>query len=57
MRNDVVLFFLRLLLIAVVCVFVWRLVEPKSQAMRILRAVLLVLALLTVLAAIRITAP
>jgi hypothetical protein len=56
-RSDVVQFFLRLLLIAAVCVFVWRLVEPKNRAMRILRAALLVLALLTVLAAIKIATP
>jgi hypothetical protein len=55
MMGEKVLFILRLLLIAAVWVFVWRLVQPKTQAMRILRAALLILALLTVLAVTRVT--
>jgi hypothetical protein len=55
MFLDFVLFILRLLLIAVVWAFVWRFVQPKSQARRLLRATLLVLALLTVLALTRVS--
>ena len=55
MLDERILFILRLLLIAAVWVFVWRLIQPKTQTMRILRAVLLVLALLTVLAVTRVT--
>jgi hypothetical protein len=35
--------------------FVWKFVEPKTQLMRVLRAALLVLGLLAILAVIRIT--
>jgi len=55
MLSEKILFILRLLLIAAVWVFVWRLIQPKTQAMRILRAALLILALLTVLAVTRVT--
>ncbi len=47
-------FVLRISLIALVWVFVWRFVEPKTHLLRILRAALLVLSLLAVLAVIRI---
>jgi len=50
MFFDFILFILRLSLIVVVCAFVWRFVQPKNQARRLVRATLLVLALLTVLA-------
>jgi hypothetical protein len=55
MLSEKILFILRLLLIAAVWAFVWRLIQPKTQAMRILRAALLILALLTVLAVTRVT--
>jgi membrane-bound ClpP family serine protease len=42
-------------LVVAIWAFVWRFVEPKTQLMRILRAALLVLGLLAVLAVIRIT--
>ena len=48
-------FVLRISLIALVWVFVWRFVEPRTQLLRILRAALLILSLLAVLAIIRIT--
>lgn len=52
-RNG--LFFVsRILLIVAVCGFVWRFAEPRTQLMRILRAALLLLALLGVLAVIKI---
>jgi hypothetical protein len=48
-------FVLRISLIALVWASVWRFVEPRTQLLRILRAALLVLSLLAVLAVIRIT--
>lgn len=55
MFRDLVLFVLRLSLIAMFWAFVWRFVEPKTQFMRVLRAALLVLGLLAILAMLRIT--
>jgi len=55
MVEGVLSFVLRVLLIAVFWVFIWRFVEPRTQLMRILRAALLVLGLLGVLAVLRIT--
>jgi hypothetical protein len=48
-------FILRLGLIVMIWVFVWRFMEPRTQLMRILRAALLVLGLLGALAVMRIT--
>jgi len=48
-----VLFAFRLLLTVAVFGFVWTLIKPKTQSMRILRAALLVLSLLVVLVALR----
>ena len=53
--GDFLTFVLRILLIAVLWLFVWRHVKPTSQLMRVLRAALLVIVLLAVLTAIRIT--
>ena len=55
MFRDLIFFVLRISLVATIWVFVWRFIEPKTQLMRILRAALLVLGLLVVLAVIRIT--
>ncbi len=55
MVGGVIHFILKVLLIALICFFVWRFVEPRTQLLRILRAALLVLSLLAVLAVIRIT--
>ena len=57
MFRSIVFFALRLSLVAVTVAFVWRLVEPKTQLMRIVRATLLVLCLLAVLAVVRIAGP
>ncbi|MHC4430692.1 MAG: hypothetical protein ACYTBS_02520 [Planctomycetota bacterium] len=57
MFRSIVLFALRLSLVAVTVAFVWRHVEPKTQLMRIVRATLLVLCLLAVLAVVRIAGP
>jgi len=55
MVRNLIFFLLRIGLIAGLWVLIWRLVEPRTQLMRILRATLLVLGLLAVLAVIRFT--
>jgi hypothetical protein len=55
MLGSMLYFVLRISLIVTVCAFVWRYVQPRTQLMRILRAALLMLSLLAVLAVIRIT--
>jgi hypothetical protein len=55
MLRTIVFFVLRISLVVALWAFVWRFVEPKTQLVRILRAALLVLGLLAVLALIRIT--
>jgi len=57
MLRSIVFFVLRILLIAALWAFVWKFVEPKTQFMRVLRAALLVLGLLAILAVIKITGP
>ncbi len=57
MLRDLLIFVLRVGLVAAVWVFVWRLIRPKTQVMRIVRAALLALGLLIVLAAMRVVAP
>ena len=54
MLRNLIVFVLRLGLIAALWAFIWRFVEPRTQLMRILRAALLLIALLVVLAALRI---
>lgn len=48
-------FVLRLTLIVTIWAFIWRYMKPRTQLMRILRAALLVLGMLGVLALMRIT--
>ena len=55
MFRSLLSFALRISLIATIWVFVWKFMEPRTQLMRILRAALLVLGLLAVLAVMRIT--
>lgn len=55
MVGSIVLFVLRMGLIAVLWAFIWRVVEPRTQLMRILRAALLVLGLLGILVVLRLT--
>ena len=57
MFRSIVFFALRLSLVATTVAFAWRLVEPKTQLMRIVRAALLVLSLLAVLAVVKVTGP
>jgi peptidoglycan/LPS O-acetylase OafA/YrhL len=53
MVGDVIIFVLRICLVAVIAAFFWRLIEPKTQQARILRAALLVGGLLVTLVVIR----
>jgi hypothetical protein len=55
MLRSIIFFVLRISLIAALWAFVWKFVEPKTQLMRVLRAALLVLGLLAILAVIKIT--
>ena len=55
MLREMLSFVLRILLIGVLWASVWRFVQPKTQLMRILRAALLMLVLLGVLALMRVT--
>ena len=57
MLRSIIFFVLRISLIAALWAFVWKFVEPKTQLMRVLRAALLVLGLLAILAVIKITGP
>jgi hypothetical protein len=53
MFTDILLFVFRLLLTIAICGFVWSLVKPATQSMRVLRAALLVLCLLAALYVLR----
>ena len=55
MLRSFVYLVLKISLIVTLWTFVWHYVEPRTQAMRILRAALLVLGLLGILAVVRIT--
>ena len=57
MFRSILFFALRLSLIVTTFAFVWRFVEPRTQLMRIMRAALLVLGLLAVLAVVKVTGP
>lgn len=57
MLERIVFLILRILLIAAFWAFAWRFVEPRTQGMRILRATLLVLGLLAILAVVRTIGP
>ena len=54
MLMSTIHFVLRLALIVMDWVCIWKFMEPKTQLMRVLRAALLVLGLLGVLAVMRI---
>ena len=55
MFRNIVFFVLRISLIVALWAFVWKFIEPKTQLMRVLRAALLVLGLLAILAMLKIT--
>ncbi len=54
MVGSAIIFVLRVCLVAVMGAFLWRLIEPKTQQARILRAGLLVVGLLITWAVVRI---
>jgi hypothetical protein len=53
MLGGLIIFVLRICLVAVVGAFFWRLIEPKTKQARILRAGLLVVGLLVILVVVR----
>lgn len=54
MLRNLVFFVLRISLIAALWASVWKFIEPKTQLMRVLRAALLVLGLLVILAMLKV---
>ena len=54
MFGEVVTFILRIVLVAALWGFVWSLVKPRTRLMRVVRAALLVVGLLGVLAVLRV---
>ncbi len=52
--SNILLVVLRLWIVIAVWAFVWELVEPKTQRLRILRAALLLVCLLVVLTLLRV---
>ena len=55
MFTDFISFILRISLIVALWAFVWKILKPRTQLMRILRAVVLLLGLLGVLVVLRMT--
>jgi len=55
MNASFISFILRISLIVAIWAFVWRLLEPRTQLMRILRAAVLLLGLLGILIVLRLT--
>jgi hypothetical protein len=55
MFTDFVSLILRISLIAALWAFVWKVLEPRTQLMRILRAAVLLLGLLGILVVLRMT--
>ena len=55
MFRSLVIFVLRVSLIVALWVSIWKFIDPKTQLMRVLRAALLVLGLLVILAVLKIT--
>ena len=57
MFRTIVLVALRLSLIVAIWGFIWHYLEPKTQLMRVMRAALLVLCLLGVMAVVKLAGP
>lgn len=55
MFRTIIFFAVRLCLILAIWAFIWRYLEPKTQLMRIMRAALLVLCMLGVMAVVKLT--
>ncbi len=54
MLSNTISFILRICLIGTFWLYVWRHIEPRTQSMRILRAALLALGMLVILAVVKI---
>ena len=54
MVGSMIIFVLRICLVAVVATFFWRLIEPKTKQARVLRAGLLVVGMLVILIVVRV---
>ena len=54
MVGSIIIFVLRICLVAVVAAFFWRLIEPRNKQARVIRAGLLVVGMLVVLIVVRI---
>lgn len=57
MLRSVLFFALRFSLVVAIWAFLWQHLEPRTQLTRILRAALLVLCLLGVMAVVKLTGP
>ncbi len=57
MLRSILFLVLRFFLIVAIWAFLWRYLEPKTQLMRIMRAALLLLCLLGVMAVVKLTGP
>jgi len=55
MLRNLIFFVLRISLIVTLWASIWKFIEPKTQLLRVLRAALLVLGLLVILAMLRVT--
>jgi len=55
MLANVLSFMLRAFLLLAIFAFVWRVIEPRNELMRLLRAAVLVLCLVGVLILLRVT--
>ncbi len=56
MFREIIVFVLRIVLVTALWAFVWRLIKPETQLLRILRAALLLLGFLGVLVVFRVAA-
>jgi hypothetical protein len=54
MASDFVMFFLRMGLIITFWLFTWRLIEPRTRAMRIVRAAVLATGLFGIMTLLRV---
>jgi hypothetical protein len=57
MLRSILFFALRFSLVVAIWAFLWRYLEPKTQSMRIMRAALLLLCLLGVMAVVKLMGP
>jgi hypothetical protein len=55
MSGNVLSFFVRIILILALWAFIWGFLKPRTQIMRVLRAALILLGMLAILAVVRFT--